>query len=84
MDVGSMLYFSSREETPIQGKDGKCVQVGYMRAAEEELTRQRKRVDVLAVVGTSHVRLAETDGVFAFGDTIEDLEVFLGDTLWAG
>lgn len=55
-----------------------------MRAAEEELTRQRKRVDVLAVVGTSHVRLAETDGVFAFGDTIEDLEVFLGDTLWAG
>ena len=53
-----------------------------MRFAEEELTRQGKRVDVLAVVGASHVRLAETNGVFALGDTIEDFEVFLGDTLW--
>ena len=54
-----------------------------MRVGKEELTRQGERIDVLAVVGASHVRLAETDGVFAFGDTIEDFEVFLGDTLWA-
>ena len=54
-----------------------------MRVIEEELTRQGKRVDVLTVVGASHVRLAETNGVFAFGNTVEDFEVFLGDTLWA-
>ena len=54
-----------------------------MRVGKEEPTRQGERVDVLAVVSASHVRLAETNGVFAFGDTIEDLEVFLGDTLWA-
>lgn len=54
-----------------------------MRVFEGGLTGQGKRVDVLAVVGTGHVRLAETNGVFAFGDTIEDFEVFLGDTLQA-
>ena len=46
------------------------------------LTRQGKGVDVFAVIGASHVRLAEADGVFAFGDTVEDFEVLLGDTLW--
>ena len=82
MDLGSMLYFSSREETPVRGKEEKEVRVGYMRVVGEGLTRQGKRVDVFAVVGAGHVRLTETDGVFAFGDTIEDFEVFLGDTLW--
>ena len=54
-----------------------------MRVVGEGLTRQGERVDVLTVIGASHVRLAETDGVFAFGDAIEDLEVFLRDTLRA-
>lgn len=54
-----------------------------MRVVGDELTRQGERVDVLAVVGASHVRLTETNGVFAFGDTIEHFEIFLGDTLWA-
>lgn len=53
-----------------------------MRVFGDGLTRQGERVDVLAVVCASHVRLAETNGVFAFGDTIEDFEVFLGDALW--
>ena len=56
-------------------------QAGCMRVVGEGLTRQGERVDVLTVIGASHVRLAETDGVFAFGDTIEDLEVSLGDAL---
>ena len=55
-----------------------------MRLEGNGLTRQGERVDVLAVVGASHVRLAETDGVFALGDIVEDFEVFLRDTLWAG
>ena len=55
--------------------------MGYMRVVEEKLTGQRERVDVLAVIGASHVRLAKTNGVFALRDTIEDFEVFLGDTL---
>jgi hypothetical protein len=57
--------------------------MGYMRVVEEGLTRQGERVDILAVVGASHVGLAETNGVFALGDTIEDFKVLLGDTLWA-
>jgi len=52
-----------------------------MRVFEGGLTGQGEGVDVFAVVGTGHVRLAETNGVFAFGGTIEDFEVFLGDTL---
>ena len=43
-----------------------------MRVSGDGLTRQGKRVDVLAVVGAGHVRLAETDGVFALGYTVED------------
>lgn len=52
-----------------------------MRVIGEKLTRQRERVDVLAVIGAGHVRLAKTNGVFALGNTIEDFKVFLGDTL---
>jgi len=52
-----------------------------MRLYGNRLTRQGKRVDVFAVVGASHERLAETNSVFAFGDTVEDFEVFLRDTL---
>ena len=39
---------------------------------ENLLTGQSERVDVFAVIGTRHVRLAETDGVLALGDTVED------------
>ena len=52
-----------------------------MRLFGNGLTRQGKGVDVFAVIGASHVRLTETNSVFAFGDTVEDFKVFLGDTL---
>ena len=52
-----------------------------MRVIGDSLTRQGERVDVFAVVSARHVRLTETDGVFALGDAIEHFEVFLGDTL---
>ena len=52
-----------------------------MRVVGGRLTRQGEGVDVFTVVGAGHVRLAETDGVLPLGDTIENLEVFLGDTL---
>ena len=52
-----------------------------MRVDENGLTRQGERVDVFAVVGASHEGLAEANGVFAFGDAVENFEVFLGDTL---
>jgi hypothetical protein len=72
MDLGSILYFSSKAETPVERKDEQRVWVGYMRVSGDGLTRQGKRVDVFAVVCAGHVRLAETDGVFALGDTVED------------
>jgi hypothetical protein len=56
--------------------------MGYMRVIGDRLTGQGERVDVFAIVSACHVRLAETDGVFALGDAIEDFEVCLGDTLW--
>lgn len=84
MDLGSMLYFSSREETPARREASEnalrwdiCASLG------NRLTRQGERVDVLAVVGAGHVRLAKTDGVFTLWDAIEDFEGFLGDTLQA-
>ena len=77
-----MLYFSSKEETPKERRNEKRVRVGCMRVDGNGLTRQGKRIDVFAVIGAGHVGLAETNGVFAFWDAIEDFEVLLGDTLW--
>ena len=47
-------------------------------------TGQREGVDVLPVVRARHELLAETDGVLALGDTVEDLKVLLGDALYSG
>ena len=44
-------------------------------------TVQREGVDVLAVVAACHELLAKTDGVLALGDTVELLELLLGDAL---
>lgn len=62
--------------------NGGHVWAGYMRVIGNRLTGQGERIDVFAVVGARHVRLAEANGVFALGDTIENFEVFLGDALW--
>ena len=46
-----------------------------------ERTCQREGVDVLPVVGASHVLLSKANGVLALGDTIKDFKVFFGDAL---
>lgn len=51
-------------------------------AIEDRLTRQGEGVNVFAIVSACHVRLAETDSVFALGNAIENFEVLLGDALW--
>ncbi len=45
------------------------------------LTSQSNGVNVFPVIAEGHVLLAETYGVLALGDTIKDLEFFLGDAL---
>lgn len=44
-------------------------------------TRKSKRVDVLSVVGASHVLLTEADGVLALGYTVKVLELIFRDAL---
>ena len=45
------------------------------------LTCQGERVDVLAIICACHVLLTQTDGIFSFGDAIEDFELLLRDAL---
>ena len=70
-----MSYFSSRfavaasDEPPRHGQQA------------DPRTSQEEGVDVLAVVAARHVLLSETDRVLALGDTVELLELLLGDAL---
>jgi hypothetical protein len=47
-------------------------------------TCEQEGVDVLTVVAACHVLLAEANRVFALGDAVKGLELFLGDTLQNG
>lgn len=70
-----MLYFSSKEETAE-------MKLSWMAGCKNRIrTTQSKRVDVLSVVGASHVLLTEADGVLALGDTVENLQVDFRDAL---
>jgi hypothetical protein len=44
-------------------------------------TSERKGVDVLTVIRAGHELLSKTNGVLALGDTVEHLEILLGDAL---
>jgi hypothetical protein len=46
-----------------------------------KLTGERKRVDVLSVVGAGHELLTQTDGVLALGNTVEFFKFFFRDAL---
>ncbi len=74
MDLGSMLYFLMRFETASQRAPS-----GLKRNEISPLIRtgQCDGVDILAVIDTGHVLLAEAYGVLALGDIVEDFEFFL-------
>jgi hypothetical protein len=75
IDFGSMLNFSRSPQTA-EGRSQ------YLHDGEGNVhTIQSEGVDVFAVVWPSHIFLPETNGVFALGDTVENLEVSLGHAL---
>lgn len=77
MDLGSIEYFLSREDTVVRAKE-------YMSAVRPSQHCQPAGIQTFrtfSIITEAHLRLAQTDGILALADAIELLEFCLVDTL---
>lgn len=77
MDLGSIEYFLSREETVVRAKE----YMSSVRPSQHCTTRWNTNIGTFSIITEAHLRLTKTDRIFALADAIELFEFCLVDTL---
>lgn len=79
MDLGSIEYFLSREETVVRANE----YMSRVRPSQHRTACWKPDSRTFSIIAEAHLRLAKTNGILALADAIELLEFCLVDTLSA-